>query len=336
MMNYRNNQSQNAGRVTKITLLLFIAFAIFFGYIVFFPKIIPNGHYKLTVYRGDSFSKVAYELESNGVVSDAKVLIAIAKISGKDKKTISGVYVLNGAYSLYDLVSRLSNGKPDEISIIIREGWTFKQIRSYLDSESQITHLTESMTDDQIRDRLKIDAPKMEGLLYPNTYFIAPYQSDLEIIQNAYKAMQNRLPKIWNSKNQNAVYKNQYELLIMASLIQKETSNESDMIMVSTVFNNRLRINMRLQDDPAVFYGLGNKNIITRADFAIDTPYNTYLRYGLPPTPICTPSLKALNAAASPAADKSLLYFVAIGKGKTKFSSTYGEHNTAVNKYLKK
>lgn len=335
MVGYHNN-SQNAGRITKIILSLFIIFAVLFGYVVFFPKSLPNGSYKLTVYRGDSFSKVAYELESGGVVSNAKALIIVAKILGKDKKTISGIYILNKPYSLYDLVNRLSNGKPDEISIMIREGWTFKQVRNYLNSESQIMHLTESMTDDQIRDRLKVDAPKMEGLLYPNTYFVAPYQSDLEIIQIAYKAMQNKLPNIWNSKNQNTMYKNQYELLTMASLIQKETSNESDMVMVSTVFNNRLRINMRLQDDPAVFYGLGNKDVITRADFAIDTPYNTYLRSGLPPTPICIPSLKALNAAANPIDDKSLLYFVAIGKGKTKFSATYGEHNIAVNKYLKK
>jgi len=122
----------------------------------------------------------------------------------------------------------------------------------------------------------------------------------------------------------------------MASLIQKETSDKMDMYQVSTVFNNRLRVNMRLQDDPAVFYGLNNKEKIIRSDFKTDTPYNTYLHNGLPPTPICTPSQNALNAAANPGDDYKLLYFVAIGNGKTKFSYTYDEHSQAVTQYLKK
>jgi UPF0755 protein len=155
-------------------------------------------------------------------------------------------------------------------------------------------------------------------------------------MQNAYKLMQTKLSAVWQVKNTNALYTTPYQLLTMASLIQKETNNESDMLQISTVFNNRLRSNMRLQDDPAVFYGLGNKDVITRADFAIDTPYNTYLHNGLPPSPICIPSQAALNAAANPGDDYKLLYFIAIGNGKSKFSTSYQEHTEAVNKYLKK
>jgi UPF0755 protein len=177
----------------------------------------------------------------------------------------------------------------------------------------------------------------MEGLLYPSTYFIAPNQPDLEVMRISYRLMQSKLADLWVNKNKNATnYQDPYQLLVMASLIQKETSDKEDMYQISTVFNNRLRTNMRLQDDPAVFYGLNNKATITRADFKIDTPYNTYLHNGLPPTPICTPSQSALAAAANPGDDYKLLYFVAIGNGKTKFSYSYGEHSQAVNQYLKK
>lgn len=320
----------------KGLLLIIMVFALVWGYLVLFPRDMPNGSYRVVVSKGDSLGKVARKLDNADIIPSAKLMIAMARVMGKDRKIVAGMYILNKPMSVFDIIERLSSGKPDEISFTILEGWNFTQLRSALASESQITHYTESMSDAQIRETLKITSPRMEGLLYPDTYFVAPQQSDLEIIQMANKKMQTKLAQIWQARSEsNVVYKNPYELLTMASLIQKETSESQDMIMVSTVFNNRLRVNMRLQDDPAVFYGLGNKATITRADFAIDTPYNTYLRNGLPPTPICIPSLNALNAAANPTSDRKILYFVAIGNGKTKFSQTYSEHTQAVNKYLK-
>lgn len=320
----------------KGLLLIIMVFALVWGYLVLFPRDMPNGSYRVVVSKGDSLGKVARKLDNADIIPSAKLMIAMARVMGKDRKIVAGMYILNKPMSVFDIIERLSSGKPDEISFTILEGWNFTQLRSALASESQITHYTESMSDAQIRETLKITSPRMEGLLYPDTYFVAPQQSDLEIIQMASKKMQTKLAQIWQARSEsNVVYKNPYELLTMASLIQKETSESQDMIMVSTVFNNRLRVNMRLQDDPAVFYGLGNRATITRADFAIDTPYNTYLRNGLPPTPICIPSLNALNAAANPTSDRKILYFVAIGNGKTKFSQTYSEHTQAVNKYLK-
>lgn len=320
----------------KTSLVVFLVIVVFWGYVVFAPHQIPNQRYSLVIGRHQSLHKVANQLESAGVISSPRLLVLLARLQGKDKKVIAGMYILNHPMSLWDIIERITNGHPDEISVTILEGWNFRQIRASLDSESELTHLTTSMSESQILAALKINSPRMEGLLYPSTYFVAPGQSDLEVLHNAYNLMQNKLTSAWQSKNNNTMYQTPYQLLTMASLIQKETSNESDMVLISTVFNNRLRTNMRLQDDPAVFYGLNNKATIVRADFAIDTPYNTYLHNGLPPTPICTPSQAAIDAAARPTNDKTLLYFIAIGNGKSTFSATYQEHNQAINKYLKK
>lgn len=332
----RKPQNNSTHKAIKGLLVIFSVFIMVWGYLFLFPRDIPNGSYKLVVARGDSLSKVARKLDNANVIPDAKLMIAMARVMGKDRKITAGMYLFNKPMSIFDMIERLSSGKPDEISFTILEGWNFTQLRKALYAESQIAHYTESMSDAQIRSALKITNPRVEGLFYPDTYFVAPLQSDIEILQIANKKLQIQLAKVWQARNEsNTSYKNSYELLTMASLIQKETSESQDMVMVSTVFNNRLRINMRLQDDPAVFYGLGNKANITRADFAIDTPYNTYLHSGLPPTPICIPSANALNAAANPTSDRQILYFVAIGNGKTKFSQTYSEHTQAVNKYLK-
>ncbi|RTL10651.1 MAG: endolytic transglycosylase MltG [Neisseriaceae bacterium] len=320
----------------KTFLIAFLLLVVYWGYEVFFPRNLPANPYRIVVSKGESASKIARQLESDNVISSPRLFVLVSRMMGKDKKITAGMYILHKPLSLIELVERLSNGKPDEISITILDGWNFKQIRNILNSESQIAHLTESMTESQILATLKVNYPRMEGLIYPSTYFIAPGQSDLEVMQHGYKLMQDKLTEAWQSKNKNALYSNPYQLLIMASLIQKETNDPADMVQISTVFNNRLRSNMRLQDDPAVFYGLGNRDKITRADFAIDTPYNTYMHNGLPPTPISTPSQKALDAAAAPSDDYKLLYFIAIGNGKSKFSTSFEEHSKAVDKYLKK
>lgn len=322
--------------LVKTGLVIVLALVAFWGYVVFVPHSIPNSRYSLVIERHESLHKISRQLESDGVISNPRIMVLLSRLMGKDKRIVAGMYILNHPMSLWDIVNRLSDGHPDEISILILEGWNFKQVRTNLANESQLTHLTANMSESQILATLKINAPRMDGLLYPSTYFVAPGQSDLEVMQNAYKLMQTKLSAVWQVKNTNALYTTPYQLLTMASLIQKETNNESDMLQISTVFNNRLRSNMRLQDDPAVFYGLGNKDVITRADFAIDTPYNTYLHNGLPPSPICIPSQAALNAAANPGDDYKLLYFIAIGNGKSKFSTSYQEHTEAVNKYLKK
>ena len=260
----------------------------------------------------------------------------ILEISHKDRKVTAGLYFLKGPISTWGLIERITNGRPDEISVTFLDGWSFTQIRNYLNGLSDIQHLLLKMSDTDVKNMLKIDYPNLEGLFFPETYFIAPGQSDIEVLQIAYRLMQSKLTDLYLNRSAFAQYTSPYQLLIMASLIQKESANPEDMYLISTVFNNRLRIHMKLQDDPAVFYGLsGKKSVIRRPDFQIDTPYNTYLHEGLPPTPITTPSYTALAAASQPLNRPTLLYFIAVGHGRTRFSTTYSQHLSIENRQAK-
>jgi UPF0755 protein len=322
----------------QVIIFLFISLILslsIISYYLFSPITLPK-NYRLIIAKGESVRKISNKLVKENIITSANLFNYIIKISHKDTKISAGAYLLPSSISLWDLALRLTNGKPDQISITLLDGWNFKQIKAQLKQEPQLTHTTESMSEEQILQQLNLPYGRMEGLLYPATYFIAPQQTDLELMQQASQLMQQKLTQIWQQRSLTTQYTNPYQLLIMASLIQKETNNHQDMYQIAAVFNNRLRHNMRLQDDPAVFYGLDNKEVIKRADFAIDTPYNTYLHNGLPPTPITTPSLEALKAAANPTANDKILYFIAIGQGKSKFFTNYTDHTKAVNYYLKK
>ncbi len=321
---------------SKVILVAFIMFAVYFGNVVFFPHRIPNNSYQLIVDKNESISLLTRELKKHDIIMNEQIFRGLLRIRGKDRKVVAGLYILKDSMSTWGIISRITNGHPDQISVTIIDGWGISQVRNYINSLQNIQHITKNLTDEQLRNMLKISWPSLEGAFFPSTYFIAPNQTDLEIYQQAHKLLQAKLANLYLIRSTQASYTSSYQLLIMASLIQKETSDIADMQLVSTVFNNRLRKGMKLQDDPAVFYGLRNQAKVTHQDFQTDTPYNTYLRFGLPPTPICTPSEYALNAASKPLNKPELLFFVAIGGGKTKFSSTYNEHKSAISKYLKK
>lgn len=323
----------------KLILLVFVICSIYIGNVVFFPASIPQENYQLIIDKQVSIRVLAHDLEAKGIIKNARVFLFLLRIRRDDKKITAGLYILKQPISTWRLIARITNGHPDQLSVTLIDGWSIGQIRDYINNLENIRHITKTMSNDELRNALKIDAPSLEGIFFPSTYFVAPNQTDLEIYQVAYRTLQSKLVKLYTSKSPNAYYTSPYQMLIMASLIQKETSRLDDMYLVSTVFNNRLKRGMKLQDDPAVFYGLlhgRSDGKVTRSDFQIDTPYNTYLREGLPPTPICTPSYAALVAASQPQNKPELLYFVAIGSGKTRFSTTYDEHLDAVNKYLKK
>jgi UPF0755 protein len=321
----------------KIILVAFVVMAIYVGNVVFFPQKIPNGQYQIIVNKHQNLFELATVLERENIIKDRRVFLILLRALNKDTKVAAGLYFLKNPISIWGLIARLTNGRPDQISITLIDGWFFEQIRDYINGIPEIKHITSGMTEAELKAALKIETPNLEGLFYPSTYFIAPGQTDLEIYQHAYKIMQDKLAAIYATRSQSTDYTSPYQLLIMASLIERETANVKDMYLVSTVFNNRIRAKMKLQDDPSVFYGLRkNSSKVVRSRFQYDTPYNTYLHYGLPPTPICTPSLNALNAAAHPEDKPKLYFFVAVGSGKTKFSATYNEHLTAVNRYLKK
>ena len=330
------NLNNKTNRYVKWLLVFFVVVAIFIGNVVFFPVKMPNNNYQLIIEKDQNLSVLATNLQAQGVIKNKTVFIWLLRVLHRDRKVVAGLYVLKNSLSTWGVVSRITNGRPDQISVTIIDGWTVGQLRAYINGLSNIRHTSINMGDNELKEILKVNTPNIEGLFYPATYFIAPNQTDLEIYQHAYKLMQEKLMVLFNKRSSAGIYTSPYQLLIMASLIQKETSDLEDMYLVSTAFNNRLRTGMKLQDDPAVFYGLNNKAKIVRADFQIDTPYNTYLHYGLPPTPICIPSVNALQAASAPLDKPELLYFVAIGEGKTKFSSNYESHVALINKHLKK
>lgn len=333
MARKKARKSSGFGKLLLVFLVLSLLFA-FYAYESVFAK--RERNYKLFIKKGDSVSAIANRLESAGVISNQLIFKALIKYTADDTKIAVGIYELKGKLSLYEIVNKITYGSPDMISVTLLDGWNLKQIRAALNKNPMLTHLTESMTNEQIAESMNIDYPKLEGLIYPSTYFVAPYQSDLDVLNMAYSTMQDKLGSIWSNRESGLIYTTPYEMLTMASLVQKEVSESQDMVVVATVFNNRLAINMKLQDDPAVFYGLENKDVITRADFKIDTPYNTYLHSGLPPTPICSPGENALYAAAHPNANKQLLYFIATKEGKTIYTTNYADHSKAVKQYLRK
>ncbi len=321
---------------TKIFILLFSVLFIFVGYEIFFPVPLVNNNYSLVISKGDSVKSIINNLYEHKIIRDKYMLRILLRISHKDTKIYPGLYFLKQSISLLKLFYKITSGNPDQIAIVIVPGWNIIQLRAYVDGLQKIQHLTKSLTEEQLRQNLKITFDNLEGAFYPTTYFMAPNQTDLEFYETAYRFMEKKLEALYLNRNKFSHYKNRYELLIMASLIQKETNDKQDMIYVSTVFNNRINNGMKLQDDPAVFYGLHNKSEISHKDFLIDTKYNTYLHAGFPVSPICIPSENALIAASNPENNPKLLYFIADGKGKTKFSETFEQHKKNIIKFLKK
>lgn len=332
------NKQKKTNIFIKLILLIFVVGAIYIGNVVFFPASLPTENYRLIIDRQVNLKTFAADLEGKGIIKNARVFLFLLRIKREDKRVTAGLYILKKPMSIWKLIARITNGHPDQLSVTFIDGWVTSQLRAYVNSLNDIRHITLQMSDDELRTALMIDAPSLEGIFYPSTYFVAPNQTDLEIYQQAYHTLQDKLATLYANRTPQAYYTSPYQLLIMASLIHKETARVGDMYLVSTVFNNRLRKGMKLQDDPSVFYGLrGIKDgKIVRSDFQINTPYNTYLRFGLPPTPICTPSDASLRAASQPLDRPELMYFVAIGGGRTQFSDTYNQHMGAVNKYLKK
>lgn len=320
----------------KISLIIIMLAAIYIGNVVFFPYRLPNKTYKVIINKDQNLHQIATILENDKVISNQHIFLWILHLLGKDRKVSAGLYVINNNVSMWDVITRIVSGHPDQISVTIVDGLRFAEIKNYIDTLDNIKHLTTNMSEKQLKNLLKIPSPNLEGAFYPSTYFIAPGQSDLEIYHIAYNMMQNKLNSIFLKRSPIVHYQTPYQMLILASLIQKETSKKNDMFQIATVFNNRLGLKMRLQDDPSVFYGLHNKEKISRNDFSIDTPYNTYLHSGLPPTPICTPSEEALLAASDPMRDSTILYFIATKSGDTKFAPTYQEHKKMLKKYWKK
>jgi UPF0755 protein len=258
----------------------------------------------------------------------------LGRVSGRDRTIKAGSYEVGAGVTAWQLLEKLTAGDVTQTEIVIVEGKTFRELRTKLDANPDLRHDSTGLSDSEIMQRIGASQAHPEGWFFPDTYLFARQSSDLVIYRRAYQAMQRRLVTAWDSRDISAPYKSIDEALIMASIIEKETGAAVDRSKVASVFVNRLKRGMLLQTDPTVIYGLGTRfdGNLRKRDLLADTPYNTYTRAGLPPTPIALPGMASIQAALHPPTT-DLLYFVARGDGSSVFSRTLEEHNRAVNKY---
>jgi UPF0755 protein len=279
------------------------------------------------------------QLRRGGVPLQTELFILMTRVLGLQSQLKSGNYEFKLGVTPYQVLQKMALGDVNEYVTTIIEGWTFKHMRAELDANPALRHDTAGMTDAAILAAIGAPPAPMnnaEGLFFPDTYLFDKDSSDLDIYRRAYRLMQTRLAEAWAARAPGLPFKSPYEALTLASLVEKETGMAGDRPLVAAVFANRLRAGMPLQTDPAVIYGLGDNydGRLHRHDLQSDTLYNTYLRQGLPPTPIALPGVAALHAALNPAST-SALYFVARGDGSSVFSDNLVDHNKAVDKYIR-
>lgn len=310
-----------------------------FAAMLFVPKS-NDGTQKILIKKGDSISTVSQQLANKKVIYSRPFLVLSSRLLGRSQVR-PGQYRLSESMSTWDILQKLA-GNPDSFYVRIPEGSTIKDMRRIVKQLPHLDDTTSHLSNSEFIQKIDANAPTdryPEGLFFPDTYEYTPGMSDIQLFKIAYNKMQNELQDAWDDRQNNLPYQNPYEMLIMASIIEKETAHPNDREHVAAVFVNRLRIDMRLQTDPTVIYGMGERynGKIYRSDLRRDTPYNTYTRKGLPPTPISLPSAAALEAAGNPSSEK-YLYFVSKmdNTGESYFSHDLKEHNAAVNKYIRK
>lgn len=284
--------------------------------------------------RGTRFRDAVTILERAGIQTGGLRFETLARALGQAQSIKAGSYEVARALTPLELLDKLTRGDVRQAEVRLVEGWTLRSVRRALDASPHVRHDSTAMDEDQLRMALGATEPRLEGMVFPDTYLFAKGSSDLTVLRRAYRAMQRHLAAEWDARESDLPYRAPYDALIMASIIEKETGQAAERDLIAGVLVNRLRKGMRLQVDPTVIYGLGeafNGNL-KKIHLLTDGPYNSYLRAGLPPTPIALSGLASLHAAMRPARTDAL-YYVARGDGSSQFSRTLEEHNRAVNKY---
>lgn len=324
-------------QLKKLMLLGVLLLILFLGWMFYFankPVTLPASEVEIDLKAGSSLSSVSRQLVQQGVLSEPWSFLLLVRALGKAGEIKAGNYLIEDGITPYQLFLILTEGSTKQSSITFIEGWTFRQMRDALNSDEDVKHVTMAYTDTQIMEAIGAREAFPEGLFFPDTYYFSKGMSDKDILKRAYTSMQTQLSQAWESREAGLPYRSAYEALIMASIVEKETGLASERPMIAGVFLNRLRLGMRLQTDPTVIYGVGEQfdGNLRKQDLLKDTPYNTYTRAGLPPTPIAMPGLAAIRASLHPAKTKAL-YFVGKGDGSHVFSGSLTEHNRAVHRY---
>jgi len=298
------------------------------------PFDLPGPTVDLSVEPGLSAREVAQAVTDAGVPVNAALLHGWFRLSGQSRQIRAGSYELDRQTTPRSLLQKLVRGEEALRSVTLVEGWTFRQVREALGKAEQLKPDSQALSPADIMNQLGKPGVAAEGHFFPDTYTYSKGSSDLAVLKRALHAMDKRLAAAWALRDPKSPLKSPEEALVLASIVEKETGAPKDRPNIAAVFSNRLQIGMRLQTDPTVIYGMGASfdGNLRKKDLQTDTPWNTYTRAGLPPTPIAMPGKASLLAAVQPAPSKAL-YFVARGDGSSHFSANLDEHNRAVNKY---
>ncbi|HTT12659.1 MAG TPA: endolytic transglycosylase MltG [Burkholderiaceae bacterium] len=320
-----------------IFLLLFVAVTAA-GYYVWHaykrPLDMPAERVEVRIAAGSSARAIARQLQQVGVGIDAEAFVVAARATGATQSLRAGRYEVARGMNLLALVDKLRRGDVLRERVTIVEGSTFAEMRATLAAHPELRKDTANMSDAELLRAVGAEESHPEGLFAPETYVFDTGSSDLDVLRQAYRAQRAVLQQAWENRAEGLPYRTAYEALIMASIVEKETGAADERARIAGVFVNRLQKGMLLQTDPTVIYGLGPKfdGNLHKRDLTTDTPYNTYTRGGLPPTPIALPSRASITAALKPEETRAL-YFVSRGDGTSEFSETLTDHNRAVGKY---
>ncbi len=283
---------------------------------------------------GSNIKSIAQDLSREKIINDPWLFILLAKLKGVETRVRAGEYQIEPGQTADDLLEVFTQGSAIQYSFTVIEGWSFRQMLAAIAVDPTIEHTLQGKTNQEIMNLLGYPEQHPEGLFFPDTYRFPKGTRDIDFLRRAYQVMQKHLTREWDQRDIDLPLNSSYEALILASIIEKETAAAFERPLISAVFSERLRRNMRLQTDPTIIYGLGEQfdgNIRFR-DLKKDTPYNTYLHSGLTPTPIALPGLEAIRAALHPVKTEAL-YFVSKGDGTHHFSATLREHNAAVSRF---
>ena len=319
-------------------LLLLLGLAAGGGYLwLDRPLAVADSPTDLSIEPGIGAAQVAQRVRGAGVQVWPELLYLWFRVSGDSRDIKAGSYEIEAGTTPRALLRKLVNGEQAVRSVTLVEGWTFRQVRQALSSASSLTARSAGLSDARLMEQLGRPGVHPEGRFFPDTYSYPKNSTDLQLLGRAMRAMDRQLQAAWERRAADSPLKTAEQALILGSIVEKETGRPADRPMIAGVFANRLRLGMLLQTDPTVIYGLGPAfdGNLRKKDLSTDTPWNTYTRTGLPPTPIAMPGKDALLAAVAPAATEAL-YFVARGDGSSQFSNNLAEHNRAVNQYQRK
>jgi UPF0755 protein len=298
------------------------------------PQLKNSEPFDYTIEPGTSLKHLVRDLENDNVINHPSYLVWYARWHGVANRIQAGEYEFMPAIKPDEFLDQIVTGRVKQYSLTLIEGWSFDQLMAAVNQSGMLEHTLAGLDPEAIMARLGWPDQHPEGRFFPDTYRITRGMTDVAFLQRAHEAMEERLAQEWQQRDENLPYNSPYEALIMASIIEKETAVAEERGQIAGVFVRRLQKHMRLQTDPTVIYGLGDRfdGNLTRRDLKLFTPYNTYLNNGLPPTPIAMPGEASIYAALHPEPGDAL-YFVARGDGTHHFSASVEEHNRAVAKY---